>query len=129
MSNITTAGAIILPDFGGKEVKMDDLTKAIYFYYLKHPEGTRQKELQSHEEEILKYYMSITGRDDVRIIRKSLHNRLDPFGNSLNVSISRIKKAFKDIVGDRIAKFYYVDGRYNEPRKVALDRDYVIWDH
>lgn len=127
--NITTAGAIILPDFGGKEVKMDDLTKAIYFYYLKHPEGTRQKELQSHEEEILKYYMSITGRDDVRIIRKSLHNHLDPFGNSLNVSISRIKKAFKDIVGDRIAKFYYVDGRYNEPRKVALDRDYVIWDH
>lgn len=127
--NITTAGAIILPDFGGKEVKMDDLTKAIYFYYLKHPEGTRQKELQSHEEEILKYYMSITGRYDVRVIRKSLHNHLDPFGNSLNVSISRIKKAFKDIVGDRIAKFYYVDGRYNEPRKVALDRDYVIWDH
>ena len=73
--------------------------------------------------------MSITGRDDVRVIRKSLHNHLDPFGNSLNVSISRIKKAFKDIVGDRIAKFYYVDGRYNEPRKVALDRDYVIWDH
>ena len=127
--NITTAGAIILPDFGGKEVKMDDLTKAIYFYYLKHPEGTRQKELQSHEEEILRYYMSITGRDDVRVIRKSLHNHLDPFGNSLNVSISRIKKAFKDIVGDRIAKFYYVDGRYNEPRKVALDRDYVIWEH
>ena len=127
--NITTSGAILLPDFGGKEVKMDDLTKAIYFYYLKHPEGTRQKELQSHEEEILKYYMSISGRDDVGVIRKSLHNHLDPFGNSLNVSISRIKKAFKDVVGDRIAKFYYVDGRYNEPRKVSLDRDYVIWDH
>ena len=126
---ITISGTILLPDFGGREVKMDDLTKAIYFYYLKHPEGARQKELQDHEEEILNYYMAITGRDDVRVIRKSLHNHLDPYGNNLNVSMSRIKKAFKDIVGDRIAKFYYVDGRYNEPRKIALDRDYVIWDH
>ena len=127
--NITTAGAIILSDFGGNEVKMDDLTKSVYFYYLRHPEGARLKELQDHEEEILRYYMGITGRDDIKQIRKSLHNHLDPYGNNLNVSISRIKKAFKDIVGDRIAKFYYVDGRYAEPRKIALDRDLVIWEH
>ena len=37
--------------------------------------------------------------------------------------------AFRDVVGDRIARFYYVDGRYGEPRKIALDRDLVIWDH
>lgn len=127
--NITTSGTILLLDFDGKEVKMDDLTKAIYFYYLKYPEGVRLKELQGHEEEILGYYLSVTGRNDIREIRRSLHNHLDPFGNGLNVSIARIKKAFRDIVGDRIAKFYYVDGRYAEPRKIALDRDYIIWDH
>ncbi len=73
--------------------------------------------------------MSITGRDNPEQIRNSLHNHLNPYGNSINVSISRIKKAFKDIVGDRIAKFYYVDGRYGEIRKIALDRDLVLWEY
>ena len=127
--HITTSGAILLPDYEGKEAKMDDLTKAIYFFYLQHPEGVCVKELQSHEEEILGYYMSITGRTHAWLCRRSVHNHLDPFGNNINVSLSRIKKAFKDIVGDKIAKFYYVDGTYAEPRKIALDRNLVIWDH
>ncbi len=128
--NITTAGKIILTDWEGRpEVKMDDLTKAVYFYYLRHPEGCSLKELQDHEQEILHHYMSITGRDNVQEIHRSVHNLLDPYGNSLNVCISRIKKAFRDVVGDRVAKFYYVDGRYAEKRKIAIDRDLVIWSH
>lgn len=128
--HITRSGKIILSDWeGAPEVKMDDITKAIYFYFLRHPEGTSIKGLQSHEDEILGYYMSITGRDNPEQIRYSLHNHLNPYGNSINVSISRIKKAFKDIVGDRIAKFYYVDGRYGEIRKIALDRDLVLWEY
>lgn len=127
---ITPAGKIILTDWGdGAEVKMDDLTKALYFFYLRHPEGAALKELPDFEQEILQCYMSVTGRDDMQEIEKSVHNFLDPYGNSMNVSISRIKKAFKDIVGDRIAKFYYVDGHYAGTRRIALDRDYVLWEH
>lgn len=128
--HITTSGKIILADLnGGKEVKMDDLTKALYFFYLRHPEGVALKELQTYENEILHHYMTITGRDDPKVIKNSIDTLLNPFSNNLNVSLSRIKKAFKDVVGDRVAKFYYVDGRYAEPRKVAIDRDLVIWDH
>lgn len=128
--HITTSGKIILSDLnGGKEVKMDDLTKALYFFYLHHPEGVALKELQTYENEILHHYMTITGRDDPKVIKNSIDTLLNPFSNNLNVSLSRIKKAFKDVVGDRVAKFYYVDGRYAEPRKVAIDRDLVIWDH
>lgn len=128
--NITTSGKVILTDWSnGTEVKMDDLTKALYFFYLRHPEGVALKEVQTHEQEFMRYYSAITGRDDPRTIQKSVDNFLNPFGNNLNVSISRIKKAFKDIVGERIARFYYVDGRYAEPRKVAIDRDLVIWDY
>ena len=43
--------------------------------------------------------------------------------------MSRIKKAFKDIVDDRIAQFYYIKGQAGEPRKIAIDRDLVIWEH
>ena len=125
--NITPAGKITLRDFGGIEVKMDTLTKAVYFFFLKHPKGAYLKELQDHEEEILEYYLRITGRDNMDEIRKSVHNMLDPYGNALNVSISRIKKAFKDILEDRIARYYYVTGKYGRIRKVVLDRDLVNW--
>ena len=108
---------------------MDDLTKAIYYYYLRHPEGATLKELHEHQDEILKYYSGITGRDDMDGIRKSIENLLDPYANNLNVSMSRIKKAFRDVVGDRVARFYYIEGRSGEPRKILLDRDLVIWEH
>ena len=127
--NITTANKLFLTDFDNQEVKMDDLTKALYFFYLRHPEGARLKELHEHEEEIVRIYSGITGRDDTKKIRKSVQNLLDPFGNNLNVSMSRIKKAFKDVVSDRVARFYYVSGSYGEIRNVGLDRDLVIWEY
>ena len=127
--NITTSSRMFLTDFDNQEVKMDDLTKALYFFYLRHPEGSRLKELNEREDEILHIYSRITGRDDIQKIRDSVRKLLDPFENNLNVSMSRIKKAFKDVVNDRVARFYYVDGSYGEVRKVALDRDLVIWEH
>ena len=127
--SITSSNRLFLTDFDNQELKMDDLTKAIYFFFLRHPEGSRLKNLYEHEDEIQHIYSGITGRDDVAGIRSSVHNLLDPYGNALNVSMSRIKKAFRDVVGDRIARFYYIFGRSGEIRTVGIDRDLVIWEH
>ena len=126
---ITTSSKIYLTDFDNQEVKMNDLSKALYFFFLRYPEGARLKELHEHEDEILRIYSGITGRDDPEKIRKSARNLLDPYGNELNVSLSRIKRAFKNVVNDRVARFYYVSGGSGEVRKVVLDRDLVIWEH
>lgn len=126
---ITTSNRLFLTDFDNREVKMDDLTKALYYFYLRHPEGAPLKELYEHEDEILKYYSSITGRDDLDGIRRSVKELLDPYGNGRNVCLSRIKKAFREAAGDTAACFYYVDGKYGEARKIRLDRDYIIWEH
>lgn len=127
---ITTSNRIFLADLEGKpEVKLDDLTKALYFFYLKHPEGATFKELSSYEDEVLHIYMGITGRDDLAGIRKSVASLVSPYSDGRNTSVSRIKKAFKDIVDDDIAKYYYIDGKYAEKRTVGLDRDLVIWEH
>ncbi|MBP5171095.1 MAG: hypothetical protein ILP04_03415 [Bacteroidales bacterium] len=127
---IAWSGKITLPDWeGSPEVKMDKLTKALYFFYLRHPEGIAQKDLVDYEQEILGYYSRISGCDDPEKIRESVRNFVNPLNNSVNVSMSRIKKAFKDIVDDRIAQFYYIKGQAGEPRKIAIDRDLVIWEH
>ena len=127
---ITTSNRIYLADMEGRpEVKLDDLTKALYFFYLKHPQGAAFKELQSFEKEILHLYMGITGRDDLDGIRKSVASLVSPYSDGRNSCVSRIKKAFRDIVGDHIAKYYYIDGQYASVRKISIDRDMVIWEH
>lgn len=127
---ITTSNRLFLPDLeGNPEVKLDDLTKALYFFYLRHPAGAAFKELQDYEDEIYRIYMGITGRDDLDGIRRSVSALVAPYSDGRNSCVSRIKKAFRDIVGDRIAQYYYIDGRYAETRFVRIDRDLVIWEH
>ena len=127
---ITTSNRIYLADIKDRpEVKLDDLTKALYFFYLKHPEGAAFKDLSNYEDEVLHIYMGITGRDDLVGIRKSVSSLVSPYSDGRNSCVSRIKKAFKDIVGDHIAKYYYIDGKYAETRSVSIDRDLVIWEH
>jgi hypothetical protein len=127
---ITTSNRIYLADLKDRpEVKLDDLTKALYFFYLKHPEGAAFKDLSNYEDEVLHIYMGITGRDDLVGIRKSVSSLVSPYSDGRNSCVSRIKKAFKDIVGDHIAKYYYIDGKYAETRSVSIDRDLVIWEH
>ena len=132
---ITPQGKIFLTDFTDKEtgkpkeIKMDALTRMVYFFYLKHPEGVRIKEVGDHIEELMHLYMGITGRDDKDAIRASILGHVDPFGNRINVSISRVKSAFKNEIGEDVARFYWIEGKSGEPYKIAIDRDYVIWKY
>ena len=54
---------------------------------------------------------------------------MDPFGNSINVSMSRIKAAFKNQMDAAVARYYWVEGKGGEPYRVALDRDFVLWEY
>ena len=126
---ITRHKEIILDDFGHREVKMDALTKSIFLLYLKHPEGIRYKELCDHRSELEEIYLSISGRSDMDSIRKSIDDLTDPItSNSINEKVSRAKKAFREVVDVRIARFYYIDGRQGAAKRIALDRSLVIWE-
>lgn len=126
---ITRNGRIIMTDFEEKEIKMDNLTKMVYFFYLRHPEGVRFKEVDDYREELLHIYMGITGRDNPEEIRNSVIGHIDPYGSGLRISASRIRKAFRDQFGEKVAKFYCLEGKKGEPYSIAIDRDYVIWEY
>ena len=126
---ITRHKEIILDDFDHREVKMDALTKSIFLLYLKHPEGIRYKELCDHRSELEEIYLSISGRSDMYSIRKSIDDLTDPItSNSINEKVSRAKKAFREVVDVRIARFYFMDGRQGAAKRIALDRSLVIWE-
>ena len=127
--HITKGGRIFLADFDNTEVKMPNVSKALYFLYLRHPEGLRYKEIIDHKDELLHIYGSISGRDDPEEMEKSIDLLADPYGNALNVNASRIKTAFRNAVSDRVARFYYINGSAGGIKKVPLDRDLVIWEY
>lgn len=126
--HIWHSGKITLTDFDDVEVKMDKLSKAVYFLYLRHPEGICFKELSDYSGELLDIYSALTDKDDRASIEASIAALTDSTRNSINEKVSKIKAAFRNTVSDRIARFYYVDGISGEKRKIALDRKYVIWD-
>ncbi len=126
---ITSASRIYLTGLeGNPEVKMDDLTKALYFFYLRHPEGVAFKDLSDYEAEVYHIYSGITGRDDLEGIKRSVASLVAPYSSVRDSCVSRIKRAFRNLVGDKIAKHYYISGPAGDARAVGIDRDLVIWD-
>ena len=126
---ITRAGRMFLTDFDDREVKMDNVSKALYFLYLRHPEGIKIKDVIDHRDELLEIYGSVCGRDDPSAIEKSIDHLVNPLGNALNVAASRIKIAFCNVVSERVARFYYINGSAREVKSVPLDRDLVLWEY
>ena len=126
---ITRGGKIFLTNFDNKEVKMPKVAKALYFLYLRHPEGIPFKALPDYREELLFYYKNISGRSNVPDMEESIDKLLDPFGNGIHVTASRIKGAFLNVVHEHIARFYYLNGNAGEAKKVPLDSDLVIWEY
>ena len=127
--HILRSGRIYLSAYDNTEVRMPNVAKALYFLYLRHPEGLRFKEIADHRDELVHIYSNITGRNDQEEIEKSIDLLVDPFSNALNVNASRIKTAFRNAVSDRIARFYYINGAAGDVKKVPLDRDLVLWDY
>ena len=123
---ITRAGKITLPDFEGKEVKMDTLAKVVYILFLRHPEGIEFKNMPDHRAEMLDIYCSLSNRFDTASFEGSIDRLCNTVeNNSLNEKVSRIKRAFLNVVDERIAQFYYIKGPAGGLRKIDLDRTLV----
>ncbi len=125
---ITKNYNIILHDYF-MEIKMTPLPKALYFLFLKHPEGIMFSYLPDYREELLAIYKKIKGHHYNEIeARKSIWDLTDPIGNSINEKCSRIREAFVSQFDDHFARYYYIVGRRGEAKKIALPRDLVEWE-
>jgi hypothetical protein len=111
---------ITLPDYGNKIVEMPRLPKALYYFFLQHPEGVMLNSLADYKGELLSIYERISNKGDKDEIVRNINRLVDPLDNSVNVNCSRIKNAFVKLMSDRMAKHYYITGWRGEPKKVGL---------
>ena len=117
---------IFLPDFGNIEIKLRPLEKTLYLFYLDHPEGVGLSFLRGKKEELYKIYGSLSSLGDLFEMRKRIDDITNITSNSAAEKISKIKAAFVKAIGEELAQHYYIQGGYEEAKRVVLDRGLVI---
>lgn len=135
---ITSNFHIFLDDYNKMEITMEPLVKAVYIFFLRHPEGVIFKDLPDHKKEMEIIYRAV----------KEKHNNIDkmlsagtklkispaiealcnPMKNSINEKCTRIKEAFIIHFHDTIASHYYIVGSRAFQKLVSLPRQLVEWE-
>ena len=125
---ITKDYKILLPDYNDIEVKMEPLVKAVYFLFLKHPEGIAFKELTDYREELQDIYKILKPMGLSKRTIQSIEDVTNPLLNSINEKCARIRSSFVKEFDEGLAKNYFVTGERGEAKKVTLPRDLVVWE-
>lgn len=125
---ITKKFDIVLPDYNNMVIKMEPLVKAVFFLFLKHPEGIIFKELPDYREELIEIYKKLRPLGLNERALKSIEDVTDPFNNSINEKCARIREAFNKKIDDEITRYYAITGKRGEPKKIALPRELVVWE-
>ena len=125
---ITKDHRIVLPDYQNMEIKMEPIVKAVYMLFLKHPEGIVFKCLPDYRQELAEIYTKLRpmGLNDRAI--QSIEDVTNPLLNSINEKCARIRSAFIGEFDEYMAKYYYIDGKRGEAKKISLPRDLVVWE-
>ena len=126
---VTKDFRILLPDYNDIEVKMEPLVKAVYFLFLKHPEGIVFKELADYREELLGIYKALKPMGLSKRTIQSIEDVTNPLLNSINEKCARIRSAFVKEFDEGLAKNYFVTGERGEAKKISLPRDLVVWEN
>lgn len=119
---------IYLTDYNNKEIVMSPLPKAIFFLFLKHPEGILFKHLSEYKDELKRIYLKLTSRSESKDILESLNDVTDSTKNSINEKCSRIREAFVKKFDESLAKYYFITGDRATPKKIILDRKLVNFE-
>ena len=125
---VTKDYRIVLPDYRDMEIKMEPLAKAVYLLFLKHPEGIAFKSLPDHRKELADIYTKLRPAGLTDRAMQSIEDVTNPLLNSINEKCARIRGAFVGEFDDYMAKYYYIDGKRGEVKKIALPRDLVVWE-
>lgn len=123
---IKRGGRIYLTDYGNIEVRMPAMEKALYLLFLNYPEGIYISSLCDYREELYEIYSHISTRG----MREDMVRRINELTNTLNdqvsVKISRIKRAFTEVIGVSLADHYIIQGENAERKKIKLSRNLII---
>lgn len=131
---ITKDYRIFLSEYNDVEIHMTPIVKAVYFLFLRHPEGILFKELIDYRDELDMIYRSVKEKKKMKdepwtfFDYAQVQRICDPTDNSINEKCARIKEAFLLHIHEDIAQEYIVTGKRGEPKRIKLSADKIIWE-
>lgn len=111
---------------GPQELKVRPMAKTVLLLFLRHPEGIPLKDIVDYREELAALYRRVSRCSEPVEIEKRILRILDLFNNDLNVNIARVNKAVAALVDD--ADHYLIVGSAGKPKRIPLDRKWVVWE-
>lgn len=125
---ITEDYRIFLPDYNNMEIVMGALPKAVYFLFLRYPEGIVCKHMPDHFSELLSIYRQLRPNTDEARLNLTITKVVNPLGNALNENIARIRRAFVEKFDEHLAVNYIVTGERGQQYGVCLERRLIEWE-
>lgn len=122
---ITEELRIFLSDYQNMEISLHPLSKALYFLFLRHPEGIYLNHLPLYRPELTQIYRLISPRENLDKMNESIRKLTDSNDNSFYEKCSRIKRAFISRFSEDWAYYYYIKGHPYNPKEITLDRHLV----
>ncbi|MBQ7280079.1 MAG: hypothetical protein IJR13_05065 [Bacteroidales bacterium] len=126
---VAKKGKDYLAESGRLNVNMSPLSKALYFLYLRHPEGIAFKQLVDYRSEIMELYSIVSRRENIEKLSESISLLTDAVNNSVNEKCSRIKHAFvvleNDLPRSNINHFI-ITGVAGGIRRITIERNKIL---
>jgi hypothetical protein len=110
------------------EIPLEPLMKTLYVFYLKHPEGIKRTDIMDHTEELQSIYSQITQKSDLDKVKQSIASLTDISGKSFDEKISKIKKQLIDLLGEKLAKSYFIAKSETEEYRISLPISKIKFD-
>lgn len=107
------------------EIHMEPLVKAVYFLFLRHPEGIVFKNLPDYRRELTKIYSEVRPWGLSERALQSIEDVTNPLLNSINEKCARIRKAFVIALDSKGAEPYIIKGMRGGIKKIDLPRECI----
>jgi hypothetical protein len=111
---------IIFPELGDLRVRLSPQEKSLYLLFLNHPEGIKISELPFHKKELEEIYGKLYTGGDLEAISLHINALTNPSSNSASEKISRIRSKFIDVLGEKMAQHYIIQGTNGGRKKTGL---------
>ena len=110
------------------EIRMSCLTKTVFLFFLKSETPVCLNELQKHRSELILIYKNLTSKNSLSDIEKSIDNLYHYEAPTIYSHFSRIKKAFRNILGSEVANKFAIIGEKNEGKYIDKSNISIIWE-
>jgi len=118
---------MFLTDLGDLQVNLNPKERALYLLYVRHPEGISRTNVVDYKNELKSYYKWLSNSSSSDQIKMSVDLLVDASDDNFIQVLSRIRRKFKDTVGQEQSKTYSIES-YDGIYKITLDRELISFD-